>query len=93
MVVARRRSGAGEEAVPGPRTARAVRAARAARPGSAAATVPPARSGPSGSAKPRSPAGRARLTAERLAGEYPGSAAELCELDFETPFQLLVATV
>ena len=90
MVVARRRSGAGEEAVPGPRTARA---ARAARPGSAAAPVPLARSGPAGSAKPRSPAGRARLTAERLAGEYPGSAAELCELDFETPFQLLVATV
>jgi endonuclease-3 len=25
--------------------------------------------------------------------EYPGSARDLCELDFETPFQLLVATV
>jgi endonuclease-3 len=29
----------------------------------------------------------------RLAEEYPGSAVELCELDFETPFQLLVATI
>ncbi|HLH45949.1 MAG TPA: endonuclease III [Acidimicrobiales bacterium] len=44
-------------------------------------------------AKPRTAKGRARETAARLAVEYPGSAAELCELDFETPFQLLVATV
>jgi len=29
----------------------------------------------------------------RLAGEYPGTAAQLCELDFENPFQLLVATI
>jgi len=29
----------------------------------------------------------------RLAAEYPGSAAELCELDFANPFQLLVATI
>jgi endonuclease-3 len=29
----------------------------------------------------------------RLAAEYPGSAADLCELDFENPFQLLVATI
>jgi endonuclease-3 len=29
----------------------------------------------------------------RLALEYPGTARELCELDFETPFQLLVATI
>jgi endonuclease III len=28
-----------------------------------------------------------------LAEEYPGSAADLCELDFETPFQLLAATI
>ena len=33
------------------------------------------------------------MTAERLAVEYPGSAAELCALDFTTPWQLLVATV
>jgi len=42
---------------------------------------------------PRSPKGRARATVERLAAEYPGTAAELCELRFENPFQLLVATI
>ncbi len=30
---------------------------------------------------------------ERLAGEYPGTAAELCALEFKDPFQLLVATI
>jgi endonuclease III len=44
-------------------------------------------------ANPRTPKGRARETDKRLASEYPGSARELCALDFETPFQLLVATV
>jgi endonuclease III len=44
-------------------------------------------------ARPRTPKGRARETAARLAGEYPGSAPELCALDFANPFQLLVATV
>ncbi len=29
----------------------------------------------------------------RLAEEYPGTGADLCELDFQTPWQLLVATV
>jgi endonuclease-3 len=29
----------------------------------------------------------------RLAGEYPGSAKELCELDHDTPYQLLAATI
>jgi endonuclease-3 len=29
----------------------------------------------------------------RLAEEYPGTAEELCELDHETPFQLLAATI
>jgi len=29
----------------------------------------------------------------RLAGEYPGSARELCALDHRDPFQLLVATI
>ena len=43
--------------------------------------------------RPRTPKGRARETARRLALEYPGTVKELCELDFETPFQLLVATV
>jgi endonuclease-3 len=33
------------------------------------------------------------MTAARLAQEYPGTAAELCELDFSGPWQLLVATV
>lgn|GEM_PF-548344 len=33
------------------------------------------------------------MTAERLAVEYPGSARELIELDFSSPWQLLVATV
>ncbi len=43
--------------------------------------------------KPRSPKGRALETARRLAGEYPGSPAELCALRHESPFQLLVATI
>lgn len=44
-------------------------------------------------ARPRTPAGRARETSKRLGDEYPGTAAELCALNFETPFQLLVATI
>ncbi len=44
-------------------------------------------------ARPRTPKGRARETMVRLAKEYPGTAKDLCELDFETPFQLLVATI
>jgi endonuclease-3 len=44
-------------------------------------------------AGPRTPKGRARETAARLAVEYPGSAQDLCALDFTNPFQLLVATV
>jgi endonuclease III len=44
-------------------------------------------------AKPRTAKGRARLTVERLAEVYPGSAAELCALQFENPFQLLAATI
>jgi len=46
-----------------------------------------------GTGRPRTPAGRAKLTAARLAQEYPGRAKDLCELDFSTPWQLLVATV
>ena len=34
-----------------------------------------------------------RETEARLANEYPGTAEDLCELDFETPFQLLTATI
>src|SRR5215217_5846511 len=42
---------------------------------------------------PRTAAGRAREAHARLAGEYPGSAAELCELDHRNPYELLVATI
>jgi len=44
-------------------------------------------------AKPRTPKGRARLAMQRLAERYPGTAAELCALDFGDPFQLLAATI
>jgi endonuclease-3 len=44
-------------------------------------------------AKPRTPKGRAKLTIERLAERYPGTAKELCALDHQNPFQLLVATI
>ena len=43
--------------------------------------------------RPRTPAGRAREVHRRLAVEHPGSAAELCELDFRNPFELLAATI
>lgn len=36
---------------------------------------------------------RAKEVAKRLARCYPGSAGELCELRFENPFQLAVATI
>ena len=41
-------------------------------------------------AKPRSATGRARRTHELLGVEYPDAK---CELDFVTPFQLLIATI
>ncbi len=41
-------------------------------------------------ARPRSPRGRARETHRRLADEYPDAR---CELDFRSPFELLVATI
>jgi endonuclease-3 len=44
-------------------------------------------------ARPRSAAGRARVTAERLAIEFPGTAEELCALRHKNPFELLVATI
>ncbi|MBX7160798.1 MAG: endonuclease III [Acidimicrobiia bacterium] len=40
--------------------------------------------------RPRTPRGRARLAAARLAAEYPDAD---CALDFDTPWQLLVATI
>ncbi len=44
-------------------------------------------------ARPRSPAGRARTANARLAEIYPGTANELCALEHDGPFQLLVATI
>ena len=43
--------------------------------------------------RPRTPAGRARETNQRLGAEFPGTAAELCALDHGDAFQLLVATI
>jgi endonuclease-3 len=43
--------------------------------------------------KPRTVGGRARVVAARLAGEYPGSANDLCALRHKNPFELLVATI
>ena len=43
--------------------------------------------------RPRSPRGRARVVADRLAVEYPGSAAELCALHHSNPYELLTATI
>jgi endonuclease III len=45
------------------------------------------------SARPRSARGRARVVADRLAEEYPGTATELCALDHSNPYELLVATI
>lgn len=44
-------------------------------------------------AKPRSPKGRALETGSRLALEYPGTPAELCELRHTNAFELLTATI
>ena len=41
-------------------------------------------------ARPRSPRGRARVTNDRLAQEYPDAR---CELDHRNPFELLAATI
>lgn len=43
--------------------------------------------------RPRTPAGRARRTRERLAQEYPGTATELCALRHRNPYELLAATI
>src|SRR5690606_8428440 len=40
--------------------------------------------------RPRTPKGRARLTAERLAELYPDAH---CELDHRNPYELLAATI
>ena len=43
--------------------------------------------------RPRTAAGRARRTLERLAEEYPGTAKELCALRHSNPYELLAATI
>jgi len=43
--------------------------------------------------RPRSPKGRARVVADRLTEEYPGTATELCALDHANPYELLAATI
>ncbi|MGQ0431058.1 MAG: endonuclease III [Microthrixaceae bacterium] len=48
---------------------------------------------PSSSARPRTAAGRARRTHERLGVDYPGSAKELCALNHRNPYELLAATI
>jgi endonuclease-3 len=44
-------------------------------------------------AKPRTPAGRAKRTLERLRLEYPGTPRELCALEHRNPYELLAATI
>jgi endonuclease III len=48
---------------------------------------------PMATGRPRSPKGRARVVADRLAVEYPGSAKELCALHHSNPYELLTATI
>ena len=43
--------------------------------------------------RPRTPAGRARWVDDRLEREYPGSAQQLCALDYRSPYELLAATI
>ncbi len=43
--------------------------------------------------RPRTPAGRARETNDRLGRCFPGSTADLCALDHGDAFQLLAATI
>jgi endonuclease III len=43
--------------------------------------------------RPRTPAGRAKRTHQRLGEVYPGSARDLCALDHRNPYELLAATI
>lgn len=43
--------------------------------------------------RPRSPKGRARAVADRLAVEFPGTATVLCALRHRNPYELLTATI
>jgi endonuclease-3 len=53
----------------------------------------PAPAAPAPERRPRTAAGRARRTHERLGHEYPGTARELCALVHRNPYELLVATI
>jgi endonuclease-3 len=44
-------------------------------------------------ARPRGAKQRAAEVVRRLAGEYPGTAKDLCALQHENPYQLLIATI
>ena len=48
---------------------------------------------PDSERRPRTAAGRARRTHERLGKEYPGTAHDLCALVHRNPYELLVATI
>jgi endonuclease III len=48
---------------------------------------------PMATGRPRSPRGRARVVAERLDDEFPGTATELCALRHRNPYELLTATI
>jgi endonuclease-3 len=48
---------------------------------------------PMATGRPRSPKGRARVVADRLAEEFPGTATELCALRHRNPYELLTATI
>ena len=43
--------------------------------------------------RPRTAAGRAKRTHQRLGDEYPGTARDLCALDHRNPYELLAATI
>ena len=43
--------------------------------------------------RPRTPAGRARWVDHQLEALYPGSAAQLCALEYTSPYELLAATI
>jgi endonuclease-3 len=43
--------------------------------------------------RPRTAAGRAKRVHQRLAGEYPGTAHDLCALEHRNPYELLAATI
>ena len=53
----------------------------------------PAPAPPGPRRRPRTAAGRAKRTNERLALEYPGTARELCALRHRNPYELLAATI